>query len=115
MNLKEFFHKKRKAHDIPVTYKPCTDEENEEFRKLKSSGKMLPENIKEVYHESDLMTFEKEEELNLTQEQINELLMHKQIELLENIKSHTGFFVGLAIFAIIISIISIIASCSMLI
>jgi allophanate hydrolase subunit 1 len=114
MNLKEFFHKKRKAHDIPVTYKPCTDEENEEFRKLKSSGKMLPENIKEVYHESDLMTFEKEEELNLTQEQINELLMHKQIELLETIKTHTTFFYVLAIIGIVLGVIGAIASCAIL-
>ena len=102
MDLKKFFDKKRAEHGIPLNYLPCTEEENEKFRKLKSEGKELPEGVKAFYREDAPVTFKKAEKIDLTQEQINELLMHKQIELLETIKTHTTFFYVLALIGIVL-------------
>ena len=103
--------KYRKEHEILPKYVPCTLEEHAEYSKLYEEDN-LPAEVRACHHDG-LVTFEKIDGFDFTQEEINEVLLHKQLDTLTSINGSLNFIVGVIVFGIIVGIISLIVSCSM--
>ena len=112
MTNKELLSYYRKEHNIKPKYVPCTLEEHMQYAALHEKGKVLPDGIRCSRKDDGSLVFEKADGFDISQEEINEILMHKQIELSESIDGSLRFFVILAVIGIIIGAISLISSCS---
>ncbi|HEY5583911.1 MAG TPA: hypothetical protein VIK78_05400 [Ruminiclostridium sp.] len=80
----------------------CTDDENNQFYKMKKQKQQLPEG---VYPYEQIYGYYRLVKTDLTDAEINRLIMLKQTQYLYSIKSSMIFFVALSVIAIILSLI----------
>jgi hypothetical protein len=112
-NKEKLFYNKRKALDLPENKIPCTPEETAEFNELLKKGLPLPADIGYKCVESTspndpekiivTRVYHRIERMELSKEEIDELIQLKQLELLTSIHKHTKFFFILTIVALAIA------------
>jgi hypothetical protein len=85
----------------------CSEEESVSLRLLKKSGEPLPDDIylKYAHILDDKGRFYRLTKADITEKEINELLMYQQTSYLKSIKNGVMFFVVLTIITIAIAII----------
>lgn len=84
---------------------PCSKEENKEYQQLLKNGESLPDGVfAYVYDNGEVSTtdFYTVYEPKLTDEEIKEYLMYKQISMIKTIKNCVLFFVILTIISMVI-------------
>ena len=102
MTRKEkILYKERVKHGLAEMIVPCNEEENKIYNEMQMKNQKLPDHI---VFSAEYSTFYKKEKLDFTQEEIKEILMHKQLELLTEIKSHTKFLYCLTIIGILFGV-----------
>ena len=80
---------------------PCTDEENKQFDMLKKQKQRLPEDVY-PYEQSD--GYYRLVKSDLTDDEINRLIMLKQTQYLYTIRNCLIFFVVLSVIAILLAL-----------
>ena len=80
---------------------PCTDDENKQFYKLKKQKQQLPE---DVHPYEQIYGYYRLVKTDLTDDEINRLIMLKQTQFLYSIRNSMFFFVILSVIAIILSL-----------
>lgn len=107
--ISKLLEKYRSEHGL-IKDVPCTQEENERYATLIGQGKELPEG---VYAYDDFpeqfYTIDEEE---MTEAEIKELIGYKKLGILNGIRKCLVFFVVLTVVSLVLSIISVAASCS---
>ena len=81
----------------------CSNEENQKYKKILAEGGTLPEN---VFNYTDDWTRDGEEfytiqKSDLSEEEIKELLMYKQLSMVKTIKNCVVFFTVLTVIGLI--------------
>jgi len=78
----------------------CGKVEEEEFKRLKKLNQPIPEDIEiDIVNDSHF----RYAEIDMTKEEIKELLLYRQVKYLETIKNSIKFFVVLTVMSIILS------------
>ena len=107
-SIKEQLDEYRLKYDL-YDQRLCTDEENEEYRKLLKQGEKLPDDVYPLdsdwrnVNNSGKTEFCRLIRPELTQEEITEYLMYKKLDMLKTIKNCVVFFTVLTIIGIILS------------
>lgn len=102
MNLKEELDSYRIDFNIWEKI-PCTKQESQKYKKILAEGGTLPEN---VFNYTDDWTRDGEEfytiqKSDLSEEEIKELLMYKQLSMVKTIKNCVVFFTVLTVIGLI--------------
>lgn len=84
---------------------PCSKEENKEYQQLLKNGESLPDGVfAYVYDNGEVSTtdFYTVYEPQLTEDEIQEYLMYKQLSMIKTIRNCVLFFVILTIISMVI-------------
>lgn len=104
MSNNDLIQKKRKEYGITEIKIPCTEEETALYKQMEANQQKLPENIVGVYEGTYTnYKYYRKETREYSQEEINELLKYKELDLLSDIRKHTGLFYVLAVLGLIAS------------
>jgi hypothetical protein len=89
-------------HDIGIFCKrPCAEEENEQFILLKNHKQDLPEGIYQFGQESRFYRLVKDD---IAEEDIDRIIMLKQIKVMNNIKNTVIIFALLILVSIVVAL-----------
>ena len=102
-DIRKELHSYKLDYDL-IKKKPCTEEENQTYSKMLKEGKELPKGVFLYSDDTECGEFYTVYEPDLTQEEINEYLTFKKLELLKTIKNCAVFFTVLTIISLISSL-----------
>ena len=106
-NIKEQLDEYRLKYDL-YDQRLCTDEENEEYRKLLKQGENLPEDIYPIDASLEDMNITGKTKFlellrtELTQAEIMEYLTYQKLDILATIRNCVVFFTALTVISLIL-------------
>lgn len=83
----------------------CSKEEQKEFRRMKKAGEPISsEKNGQIFVDSNDGTFFRNVSIDMTNDEINQLMAYRQMQYLKSISSGVTFFVVLTVISLVISL-----------